>query len=364
VIGGGPAGMTAALKAAQAGASVMIIEKYHELGGQLIKQTHRFFGSKEEQAGIRGIKIADDLTHKIKKHPKIEVLTEATAQGYYEDKVVTVSHQEKHLKIKPKKVIIATGASEKMLAFENNDLPGVYGAGAVQTLMNLYGILPGQKVVMVGAGNIGLIVSYQLLQAGVDVVGVIEAAPQIGGYLVHASKIRRANVPIYTGYSIKRAIGEKSVEAVEMVKLDENWNMIDGTEKIIEADTVCLAVGLRPLTDLLIQADCAMAYVPELGGDVPLRDENLKTTNDQIFVAGDAAGIEEATAAMLEGEVAGLKAVSEIGYQTPDLFEELKRLKKELKKLRNGPVGEVIREGLKKVRGEKDAGKDRYSHLS
>jgi len=363
VIGGGPAGMTAALKAAQKGASVIIVEKYHELGGQLIKQTHRFFGSKEEQAGIRGIAIADELTKKIESNDKIKVLTEATAQGYYEDKVITVSYQEQFQKIKPKKVIIATGASEKMLAFENNDLPGVYGAGAVQTLMNLYGILPGEKVVMVGAGNIGLIVSYQLLQAGVKVVAVIEAAPKIGGYLVHASKIRRAKVPIYTSHSIKRAIGEKSVEAVEMVKLDKNWNMVEGSEQIIEADTVCLAVGLRPLTDLLIQAECEMAYIPELGGDVPLRDENLKTTNEQIFVAGDAAGIEEATAAMLEGELAGLKAVSEIGYTDPDIFEELNRLKEELKKLRNGPVGKVIRKGLKKARGKEDAGKNRYSHI-
>jgi len=363
VIGGGPAGMTAALKAAENGASVIIIEKYHELGGQLIKQTHRFFGSKEEQAGIRGIKIAEELTKKIKNHTKIEVLTEATAQGYYEDKVVTVSYQDEFIKIKPKKVIIATGASEKMLAFENNDLPGVYGAGAVQTLMNLYGILPGQKVVMVGAGNIGLIVSYQLLQAGVEVAAVIEAAPKIGGYLVHASKIRRAKVPIYTSHSIKKAIGEKSVEAVEMVKLDENWNMVEGSEQIIKADTVCLAVGLRPLADLLIQAECEMAYIPELGGDVPLRDENLKTTNDHIFVAGDAAGIEEATAAMLEGELAGLKAVSEIGYSNSQLFEELNRLKNELNKLRNGPVGKVIRKGLKKARGKEDAGKNRYSHI-
>ena len=364
VIGGGPAGMTAALKAAEAGADVIIVEKYHELGGQLIKQTHRFFGSKEEQAGIRGIEIANDLTTKIKNHPNIEILTEATAQGYYEDKIVTISHHDKFLKIEAKRVIIATGASEKMLAFENNDLPGVYGAGAVQTLMNLYGILPGEKVVMIGARNIGLIVSYQLLQAGVEVKAVIEAAPKIGGYLVHASKIRRAGVPIYTSHSIKRAIGKNSVEGVEVIQLDENWNMVKGTVKEIECDTICLAVGLRPLADLLIQADCAMAYVPELGGDVPIRDENLKTTNEHIFVAGDAAGIEEATAAMLEGEVAGLKAVLEIGYSKPDIFEELNRLKSELKKLRNGPVGKVIRKGLKKVRGDEHAGKNRYSHLS
>lgn len=363
VIGGGPAGMTAAVKAAELNASVIIIEKYHELGGQLIKQTHRFFGSKKEQAGTRGIEISDQLTSEIENNDNIRVLTNATAEGYYEDEIVTVAYQNELLKIDAKKIIVATGASEKMLAFENNDLPGVYGAGAVQTLMNLYGILPGEKVVMIGAGNIGLIVSYQLLQAGVEVAGIIEAAPKIGGYLVHASKIRRANVPIYTGYSIKKAIGDRSVQGVEIVKLDEDWNMIEGTEKTIEADTVCLAVGLRPLTDLMIQAKCEMAYIPELGGDVPIRDENLKTTNQNIYVAGDAAGIEEATAAMLEGEIAGLKAASEIGYSNYKIFEELTRLKNELNKLRSGPVGEVIRKGINKVRGDNDVGKNRYSHL-
>jgi sarcosine oxidase subunit alpha len=363
IIGGGPAGMTAALKAADNNAQVIIIEKYHQLGGQLIKQTHRFFGSKKEQAGIRGIEIAKQLTNRIKEHKNIKVFTEATAQGYYEDGVLTVSHNNRFIKINPKKIIVATGASEKMLGFENNDLPGVYGAGAVQTLMNLYGILPGEKVIMVGAGNIGLIVSYQLLQAGVEVAAVIEAADKIGGYLVHASKIRRAGVPIYTNHSIKKAIGDKSVQAAEVVKLDDNWNEVKGSEKIIKADTICLAVGLRPLTDLLIQAGSEMAYIPELGGDVPLRDDNLKTTNNDIFVAGDSAGIEEATAAMLEGEIAGLKAVSEVGHIETNIFSELKRLKDELRKLRSGPEGKIIRQGIKKARGDIDAGKNRYTHL-
>ena len=363
VIGGGPAGMTAALKAADNSAQVIIVKKYHQLGGQLIKQTHRFFGSKKEQAGIRGIEIAKKLTDRIKEHNNIKVLTEATAQGYYEDGILTVSQNNKVIKIKSKKLIIATGASEKMLSFKNNDLPGVYGAGAVQTLMNLYGILPGEKIVMVGAGNIGLIVTYQLLQAGVKVEAVIEASDKIGGYLVHASKIRRAGVPIYTNHSIKRAIGDRSVEAAEIVKLDNNWNEIKGTEKIIKADTICLAVGLRPLTDLLVQAGCEMAYIPELGGDVPLRDDNLKTTNNDIFVAGDTAGIEEATAAMLEGEIAGLKAVSEVGHLKNNIFSELKRLKDELKKLRSGPEGKVISQGIKKARGDSNAGKNRYTHL-
>ena len=128
-------------------------------------------------------------------------------------------------------------------------------------------------------------------------------------------------------------------------------------------DTICLAVGLRPLTDILVQAGCQMAYVPQLGGDVPLRDDNLKTSNHRFYVAGDAAGVEEATAAILEGELAGLSAILELGAKEGQSLEAKKRtVKKKLDKLRKGPVGEKIRAGLLKVRRDGNAGKDRYSH--
>ena len=364
IIGGGPAGLSAAITAAEKGADVILIERDDILGGQLVKQTHRFFGSKNEHAGTRGISIAEELKSKVFANDNIEVMLEGTAQGYYDDGVVTVSHQEKFKKIMPKKIIVATGASEKMLPFPNNDLPGVYGAGAVQTLMNVYGVVPGKKVLMIGAGNIGLIVSYQLLQAGVDVVGIVEAAPKIGGYLVHASKIRRAGVPIYTGHTIKEALGKESVEQAVICELNDKWEEIPGTEKELDVDTICLAIGLKPISDFLIQGGCEMAYVPHLGGDVAIRDENLKTTNDKFYVAGDSAGIEEATAAILEGEVAGLSAVIDIGSSEESSRQDRKEAKKQLASLRRGPVGEKIREGLKLAKEGNNAGKNRYSNIS
>src|SRR5690554_4544521 len=124
--------MAAAVKAAERGVDVLLVERDFRLGGQLIKQTHRFFGSKNEHAGTRGIRIAEELEEKIKANPSIEVICEATVQGYYEDEILAVSHEGKFKKISAGKVIITTGASEKMLTFTNNDLPGVYGAGAVQ----------------------------------------------------------------------------------------------------------------------------------------------------------------------------------------------------------------------------------------
>lgn len=349
IIGGGPAGLTAALKASSQGAKVTLIDRNDYLGGQLIKQTHRFFGSKQQRASERGITIAHELTEAVHNEENITVLTEATALGYYEDGVVAVEQHGKFIKIKPEKLIMATGGAEKTLSFPNNDLPGIYGAGAVQTLVNVHGVKPGKKVLMVGAGNIGVIVSYQLLQAGVEVAAIVEAAPRIGAYWVHASKVVRAGVPIYTSHTIKRAWGEKELAGATVVKLDDKWQPIPGSEKDFDVDVICLSVGLSPLTELLWQAGCKMVFVPELSGHVPLRNENLETSVTGIYVAGDVAGIEEASAAMMEGALAGLNAAKALGYQGSDFNQQHVDVIKELAGLRSGPVGEKIRNGLAKA---------------
>lgn len=352
VIGGGPAGLRAAAAAAELGAQVLLVEESDWLGGQLIKQTHKFFGSKEQYAAHRGTEIAKILAEPLQSDERVTLWAGASVLGIYEDGVVTVVQDERHLKIKPQRVIVATGASEKVLAFPNNDLPGIYGAGAVQTLMNVHGVLPGKQVLMVGAGNIGLIVSYQLLQAGVEVAAIIEGAPRIGGYLVHASKVRRAGIPILTGHTIQQALGEEVVTGAVVQQVDERWQPVPGTEKEIAADVICLAVGLTPLADLLWQAGCAMQYIPELGGHVPRRNEFLATTRPGIYVAGDVAGVEEASAAMVEGRLAGLGAAHSLGYEPERAAGLIEDAQGQLDELRAGPVGEKIRLGLAKLAGQ------------
>lgn len=351
IIGGGPAGLCAAISAAKSGQNSLIIER-NMLGGQLIKQTHMFFGSEKQYAKSRGFEIANKLIAEVRSYPSIEIWENASALGLYEDKVLTVLKDDRYLKIKGKAFIIATGASEKALAFENNDLPGVYGAGAVQTLMNVYGVKPGNKIVMVGSGNIGLIVSYQLLQAGIDVVGVLEASSQIGGYKVHEAKLRRYGVPIYTKTTIKKAIGRECVEKVEIVKLDENFEMIEGTEEQLEVDAVCVAVGLSPLTMLLSMVGCKMKYVSELGGLVPVLDEENQTSIEGIYTCGDAASIEEASSAIVEGYITGLAVSAYLGNKHPEYEKLIGQYKEELTNLRSGPFGKKIRQGLEKLKGD------------
>lgn len=349
VIGAGPAGLMAAIHAAESGAKVLLVERAERLGGQLIKQTHKFFGSKAEYAGERGIDIAGNLIDWCKKLSNIMIWTKAAVLGLYPDGVVTISHEGKFTIVKPKKIIVATGAAEKTMAFPNNDLPGVYGAGAAQTLMNVHSVLPGKRMLMVGAGNIGVIVAYQLMQAGVNVVGVVEAAAQVGGYRVHAAKLQRNGVPIYTSHSIKCAHGTEVLEGVTICKLDESWQPIGGSDQYIAIDGLCLSVGLTPLTELLWQAGCKMQFVNELGGYVSLRDANMMTTNQNIFIAGDVAGVEEASAAMVEGKIAGLYVASVLGHESDSFLQEFQAAKKQLGALRSGPASAKVCAGLNKV---------------
>ncbi|MDO5562887.1 MAG: FAD-dependent oxidoreductase [Synergistaceae bacterium] len=349
VIGGGAAGLCAAAEAAGAGANVLVVESDLHPGGQLVKQTHKFFGSKDEYAGTRGFKIAGVLLDEIASlGGKVKICCNTTITGYYpEDRVYTAMEgEEKYYRIKAKKTVVATGAQEKILPFPNNDLPGVYGAGAVQTLMNLYGVVPGKKVLMVGAGNIGLIVSYQLRQAGVEVAAIVEAMPKIGGYWVHAAKVRRLGIPILLRHTIVEALGDKVVEGAVIQPLDDNFALTGEPQKI-DCDIICMAVGLSPSTEIFWQAGAKMQYVPQLCGYVPLRDKSMRTSNADLWVAGDASGIEEASAAMVEGRIAGFSAAKALGLPVNEA--KFNDYWTRLDHLRAGEVGEKIRAGISQV---------------
>ncbi len=353
IVGGGPAGLCAASMALAADCEVLLIERSAKLGGQLTKQTHKFFGSKNQYAKWRGFDIAEKLISEIIDHPKLTVLLNTTVVGVYKDQVLTVLCGQEYTRYQGEALLIATGASEKFLAFENNDLPGVYGAGAIQTLMNIYGVLPGKNVVMVGSGNIGLIVSYQLIQAGAFVSTIVEAAPFIGGYKVHASKLVRLGTKIITSTTIKRAIGSDHVEAVEIVALDENFKEIPGSSRIIACDALCISVGLSPMHHLLSMLGAQTKYIPELGGFVPLINSRFQTSLPAIFAVGDCVGIEEASAAMMEGFLGGLYLSEYLNKKHPEHQHLVDKYEKELFLLRDGPFGKKTKVGLKKMEDAK-----------
>ncbi|MBN1619879.1 FAD-dependent oxidoreductase [candidate division WOR-3 bacterium] len=350
VIGGGPAGLSAAVEASSFGLKIEVFDDNFTPGGQLIKQTHKFFGSKKHLCGYRGMDISKILLQNCAS-AGVTINTEACVTGIYGN-ILAVLYPERFEEVESKAFVVATGASENCINFVNNDLPGIYGAGAIQTLMNVFGVVPAKKVLMIGSGNIGLIVSYQLLQAGVKVAAVIEALPNVGGYLVHSAKLRRMGVPIYTRRTITKAEGDGNtgVNSAVTSQIDPNFNVIEGTEIQFDVDCICLAVGLTPLSDVLELAGCRMKYIPELGGKVALHDEYMKTTRDNVFLCGDVSGIEEAVTASLEGKLAGLSAALYLSHEYREKIEKSRlQILEELRIFRDGPFGEKARKGNEKL---------------
>ena len=294
IIGGGPAGLSAATQLGNFGIDVLLVDDKAEFGGKLVLQTHRFFGSAEEvHAGHRGIEIAKILVNEVRSLPSVHLMPETKAVAVFEDKTVGLVRNEKeYLLIQPQSVLFATGARENTLIFPGNTLPGVIGAGAFQTLVNRDLVRPGKSVFIVGGGNVGLIAGYHALQAGIEVKGLIEALPQCGGYQVHRDKLARFGVPILTSHTIVAVNGKDHVESITIAEA-ENFNAIPGTEKTIDCDTVLIAVGLHPVNELYKKA---VKYGLE------------------SYTAGDAAEISEASAAMITGKIEALKIAENIGY--------------------------------------------------
>ena len=336
IVGAGPSGLSAAIEAARRGLEVVVFDENEKPGGQLFKQIHKFFGSKEHRAKVRGYVIGQQLLDEADA-AGVEVVLNATVIGLYQDKEVVVKHGEEICHYKGDAIIIATGAAENMVTFPGWTLPGVIGAGAAQTMMNLHGVLPGKRVLMLGSGNVGLVVSFQLLQCGCEMAALVDAAPRIGGYGVHAAKVARTGVPFYLSHTIVKAEGEDCVTGVTIAEVDEHFQFIPGTEKHFDVDTICLAVGLSPMSQLLKMVGCKMEDNPKRGGQVPICDECGRTSIPGIYVAGDVSGIEEASSAMIEGRMAGIAASEYLGYiGEEEMNTELSGLDKALDGLRQG----------------------------
>jgi len=350
IIGAGPAGLCAAIEASKNNLKVLLIDESDRPGGQLFLQTHKFFGSRHHMAGVRGFQIGNDLLKQASDYG-IELLLNTIVWGIYPDKRVAFATEgEKKCSVIAQNILISTGALEKAIYFKGWTKPGVMSAGAIQHMMHVHRVLPGKKVLIVGSGNVGLIVAYQLAQAGADVVGVIESLSNIGGYQVHAGKIRRMGIPILTSYTIVEAQGTPCVESAVVAKIDDRGIIINDTELEVLCDLVCLAVGLRPFDELCRVLDLKMVYIPNLGGFVPLHNENMETSFNGIYVAGDVAGIEEANTAMDEGRLVGIVVAEKLGKIPTKKAGELKiQIRKRLADLRLGSFGSVRASGKAEI---------------
>ncbi len=325
IIGGGPAGMSAAIQLGQRGIRCLLIDDKDRLGGKLVLQTHRFFGSiNAVYAGTRGIDIATKLETQVREQPSVAIWLNSTALAVFSDlKVGVLQGGNRYVLVKPEVLLVAAGAREKSLAFKGNTLPGVYGAGAFQTLVNRDLVRAAERLFIVGGGNVGLIAGYHALQAGIQVVGLVEALPECGGYKVHKDKLHRMGVPIYTSHTILSANGIEGVESVTIAQVDSKFRPIPGTERSFACDTVLIAVGLDPVDEFYVKAQ-------EFGV--------------KAFAAGDAEEIAEASAAMFSGKIKGLEIARELGHDVGEIPADWYRTAEILRSKPGRTTAEVLPE--------------------
>jgi sarcosine oxidase, subunit alpha len=294
IVGGGPAGLMAAAELARHGTQCILCDDKQQLGGKLSLQTHNFFGSSKDcYAGTRGMDIGARLEEEVRAQKAVDVWTDSPVVGVFTDGFVGVVKQGRFTLVRPKCLLVAAGAREKALAFAGADLPGVYGGGAFQTLVNRDLIKPAKRLFIIGGGNVGLIVAYQALQAGIDVVGLVEVLPQCGGYKVHRDKILRLGIPVYTSHTVLRAEGKDHVERVIVARVDEKFRPVPGTELEFAVDTLLVAVGLSPVNELF---------------------EEGRRLGLKVYSAGDAHEIAEASAAMFSGKIVARRILADLGH--------------------------------------------------
>jgi sarcosine oxidase subunit alpha len=299
IIGAGPAGLSAALELGRLGIATLLVDDKRKAGGKLVLQTHKFFGSVEDsQAGTRGIRIGRKLAEAVAAEPHVTAWMDSTVLYVYSDRKVGILRGGSYVLVAPKVILNAAGAREKSLVFPGNHLIGVYGAGAFQTLVNRDLVRPSSRLFIVGGGNVGLIAGYHAVQAGITVVGLAEALPSVGGYKVHADKLKRLGVPVCTSHTVLSANGSERVESVTIAQVDERFRPVPGTERTFACDTLLVAVGLDPIAEFTAQAEAA---------GLP------------VFAAGDAAEIAEASSAMFNGRIAGLAVARALGARVEEI---------------------------------------------
>ncbi len=333
VVGAGPAGLSAALAAAQAGAQVTLIDNYRQPGGQYYRQP------------APELTAATPLEHQAEgrtlwqqaQAAGVTILTQATVWGAFEEgHRLELVGPEAPPAIQAEAVILATGAYERAAALPGWTLPGVMTTGAVQTLLKEQRILPGQRFVLAGTGPLQLVVAAELVRAGAEVVAVLEGNPlwrrgasqpfrhgaalwgqwsRLAEGLNSWQTLRRAGVPFHTGWGVVAAEGRDEVNGVTIARLDEQWRPVAGTFRPLACDTLCCSYGFVPANELARLIGVGHHW--QQGQFIPHRDERLQSDRPGIYLAGDCAGIGGAGLALVEGRLAGLAAAAQVQGQEP-----------------------------------------------
>lgn len=256
IVGAGPAGMAAAVSACEHGArDILLLERDQYLGGILNQCIHTGFGLNYFKEVLTGPEYADRFIKRVRAIDKIEVSLKSIAVRLTKDKILTFIKPGAIQKIKAKALIMATGARERtreMIHIPGERPAGVFSAGLAQKLINIEGLLPGKVVVIVGSGDIGLIMARRFILEGAKVRAVIEIQKQSRGLMRNVAQcVEDFDIPFYLSHKISKIYGRNRVEKVDVVRVDENLEEIPGSKFQIECDTVLVSVGLIPENELM-----------------------------------------------------------------------------------------------------------------
>lgn len=312
VIGAGAAGLAAALEIKKAGLDVLILERDKELGGITLQCIHNGFGLHEFGEELTGPEYVQRFINEVKQLD-IQYKLDTMVIEFTQDKnVYAVNKEEGLMEIEAKAIILAMGCRERTRGAIN--IPGfrptgIYTAGQAQRFVNMEGYLPGRSFVILGSGDIGMIMARRLTWEGCQVKAVIEINPYVSGLIRNQVQcLEDYDIPLILGYTVTKIHGDERVQGVTISKVDRNFDRIIGADRFIECDTLLLSVGLIPENELTLQAG---AEISAMGG--PAVDNNLETTIEGIFACGNVLQVHDLVDLVTtEAKRAGLNAVEYI----------------------------------------------------
>ena len=327
IIGGGPGGLAAAIEAKKAGADVLLIEREARLGGILKQCIHDGFGLvrfKEKLSGPEYVGRFIDEFHALQIDSSL--LTFVTKIDRHGDGSFTLScvTQKGIEKVTSRSIVLATGCRErtaKQVAIHGTRPAGVFTAGTAQHFVNILGLMPTKRCVILGSGDIGLIMARRLTLEGAEVVGVYEAKPTPSGLTRNIVQcLEDFNIPLHLSTTVTRVFGQERLEAVEISRVDETMKPISGTEEIIACDALILSVGLIPENEVAQSLGSLMD--PHTKG--PVADSRFMTSVPGVFVCGNALHVNDLVDYVSEsGELAGRAAAMHAKNRDSDSGQEI-----------------------------------------
>ena len=303
VVGGGPAGISTALSAAEAGAQVLFFDESSALGGHL-----RFTVPLESSSTTQAAKDLPELLEAIDQQPNITVFADTSVLGWYQDNWLCAVKGERLFKIRTKSMVVATGAYETPLIFDNNDLPGVMLGSAVQRLLHLFGVLPGRQVVIVTANEDGWDVAADLQSLGVNVAAIVEEREHNACSSLYRDGLANAGVPVFYRHTILEALGSNAVSGAKIARLDGRDEISPATTQSLQCDLIVTSMGWTPATELAYMAGGKSEYNEERAEILPV------STPPGIYVAGRAAGTHAVDLQIVEAQQAGSNAAAFAGF--------------------------------------------------